>query len=111
MLARTYRLRKNSDFQRLYKTGKRFATANLVLYYLPAKLDHSQIGFVVSKKISKSAVIRNTLRRRVSAIVEENFTKFTNPLQAIILIRSDFSALKPQDLQKEVKNLLSKVMQ
>lgn len=106
MLARTYRLRKNSDFQRLYKSGKRFATANLAFYYLPSNMEYSQIGFVVSKKVAKSAVVRNTLRRRISAIVEENYKNIKSPIKAIILIRKDFSSTKPDELQKEVTNLL-----
>jgi len=110
MLARTYRLRKNSDFQRLYKSGKRFATPSLVLYYAPSKLDYSQFAMVVSKKVSKKAVTRNTLRRRVSALVEENFSSITTPTKAIILIRRDFSATTPADLKKEVQTLLAKVV-
>lgn len=111
MLARTYRLRKNSDFQRLYKTGKRFVSANLVLYYAPSKLQYSQVGFVVSKKVSKKAVVRNTLRRRVTALVQNYFSDIKSPTKAIILIRKDFSAVKPAELDAEIKQLLAKVTQ
>lgn len=110
MLARTYRLRKNSDFQRLYKSAKRFASANLILYYAPSTMEYSQIGFVVSKKVAKSAVIRNTLRRRVSAIVEQNFVNIKSPVKAIILIRKDFSASKPAQLQQEVEGLIKGIL-
>ena len=91
MLARTYRLRKNSDFQRLYKTA------------------NSQVGFVVSKKISKSAVVRNTLRRRASGIVEDMFNDIKEPTKIIILIRRDFSGIKPSELQDEIKKLLERL--
>ena len=110
MLARTYRLRKNSDFQRLYKSGKRFASANLAFYFAPSKMEYSQIAFVVSKKVSKSAVTRNTLRRRVSAIVEQKFVNISHPVKAIILIRKDFSSIKPGELQKEVEGLIKGVL-
>jgi len=110
MLARTYRLRKNSDFQRLYKSGKRFASANLAFYFVPSNMEYSQIGFVVSKKVSKRAVVRNTLRRRVSAIVEENYKNIKTPIKAIILIRKDFSSTKPDDLKKEVAGLIKGVL-
>jgi len=110
MLARTYRLRKNSDFQRLYKTAKRFATPNLVLYYMPSSLDYSQIGFVVSKKVSKSAVRRNSLRRRASGIVEELYKDIKKPQKIIVLIRKDFTELKPEELKNEIKNLFKGVV-
>ncbi|MEI6581670.1 MAG: ribonuclease P protein component [bacterium] len=108
MLKRTNRLRKNSDFQRLYKSGKRFSTPNLALYYMPSNFDYSQVGFVVSKKVSKSAVIRNSLRRRTSAIVESIYPNIKHPTKLIILIRRDFSGLSPTELQKEIKTLMAR---
>ncbi|MSR68549.1 ribonuclease P protein component [Candidatus Saccharibacteria bacterium] len=108
MLKRVYRLRKNSDFQRLYKSGKRFTTPNLVLYYMPSNFDYSQVGFVVSKKVSKKAVVRNSLRRRAGAIVEASYPKLKTPTKMIILIRRDFSALTPSELNKEITTLLGR---
>ena len=110
MLARTYRLRKNSDFQRLYRTAKRFATPNLVLYYLPSHLNYSQIGFVVSKKVSKSAVVRNSLRRRTSGVVEHLYKDLNRPYKIVILIRKDFSKLSPKELEAEIKQLIKKLV-
>lgn len=111
MLARKYRLRKNSDFQRLYKHGKRFVGHDLVFYFAPSRMDYSQFGFVVSKKVSKSAVLRNTLRRRATAIVEENLQIFTTPIKAVVLVKKDFSPTSPQDLQKQLLELLRKAAQ
>ena len=73
-------------------------------------MEYSQIAFVVSKKVAKSAVIRNTLRRRVSAIVEQNFASIKYPVKAIILIRKDFSTIKPADLQIEVEGLIKGIL-
>ncbi len=106
MLKRTHRLRKNSDFQRLYKTGRRFATPNLAIYYLPSHMDYSQVGFVVSKKVSKSAVVRNSLRRRASAVTEELYPKLIKPTKIVILIRRDFSAIKPTKIKAEIIKLI-----
>ncbi len=110
MLARTYRLRKNSDFQRLYRTAKRFATPNLVLYYTPSHLKYSQVGFVVSKKVSKSAVVRNTLRRRASGVVEEMFANIKEPVKMIVLIRKDFSGMNPIEIKAEINKLLERLV-
>lgn len=109
MLARKFRLRKNSDFQKLYKKGRRFTSPNLAFYYLPTNLENSQIGFVVSKKVSKKSVVRNKLRRRLSAVVEDNFLKIPRTIKAAFLIRNDFSDIKPTDLQKEVNELINKI--
>jgi ribonuclease P protein component len=77
---------------------------------MPSNLDYSQIGFVVSKKVSKSAVRRNSLRRRVSGIVEELYKDIKKPQKIIVLIRKDFTELKPEQLKNEVKNLFRGVV-
>ena len=78
---------------------------------MPSHLKYSQIGFVVSKKVSKSAVVRNTLRRRSSAIVEEMYKDIKQPYKMIVLIRNDFSSAKPEDLKAEISKLMQGVMQ
>lgn len=106
MLKRAYRLRKDRDFQKIYRKGQRRTSPNFTLYYLPTKFAVTQVGFVVSKKVSKSAVVRNRLRRRATAIVEELYAHIQPSKQVIILIRQDFSAMIPQELKKELHNLL-----
>lgn len=75
---------------------------------MPSNFDYSQVGFVVSKKVSKKAVVRNSLRRRAGAIVEASYPKLKTPTKMIILIRRDFSALTPSELNKEITTLLGR---
>jgi ribonuclease P protein component len=82
-----------------------------VIYYLPSRFEFTQAGFVVSKKVSKSAVLRNRLRRRVSAIIEENYHQLTPPMQIIILIRKDFSTIPVLDLKNEIIKLIGAIKQ
>ena len=110
MLKRSYRLRKDRDFQKLYRTGRRYTTTHFVIYYLPSKFEFTQVGFVVSKKVAKSAVIRNKLRRRASAFIEENYPRINKPQQVIVLIRKDFSILSPANLNVELKQLIKVII-
>lgn len=110
MLKRSYRLRKDRDFQKLYKSGQRHSSPNFTLYYLASKLEYSRVGFVVSKKVSKSAVVRNKLRRRTTAVLESVYSDLVQSFDMIILIRRDFNNLSPQDLQAELRALLKKVI-
>ncbi len=63
-MKRKYRLRRNSDFQRVRHVGQSYASPLLVLAFLRNNLDHSRFGFVVSKKLGK-AVRRNKIKRRI----------------------------------------------
>ncbi len=65
-------LNRQADFARLRRRGKRVSTKSLVIYRsdpLPSD-PTSLVGITVSKSIGK-AVIRNKLRRRLAAIVDE----------------------------------------
>lgn len=67
MLPKIYRLTKKKDFDAVYQMGKSVRSGLLAGKYLPNGLANSRFGFVVSKKISNKAVVRNKIRRRLSA--------------------------------------------
>ncbi|MBV9691415.1 MAG: ribonuclease P protein component [Ktedonobacteraceae bacterium] len=68
-LKRALRLRKSSDFQRVRQQGRVASSPLLVLAYLPSNTPGIRIGFVVSKRISKSAVKRNYVKRLLSEAI------------------------------------------
>ena len=79
MIPRQYRLKHMKDFEILFKEG-RFVNADFVTVKIwktePDKyprrkynLEDLKIGFVVGKKVSKSAVKRNRIRRQMREVV------------------------------------------
>lgn len=60
-------LHKQGDFSRIYKQGRRYRTTLLTLVAAPGDADSEalRVAFVVSKKVSKLAVRRNLIRRRM----------------------------------------------
>ncbi len=65
-------LRRQADFSRLRQRGRRIATPSLMLYRSDAAAadDRPLVGISVSKAVGK-AVVRNRLRRRLAAILQE----------------------------------------
>jgi ribonuclease P protein component len=61
------RLLKRADFLRVHKTGKKWAAAGVVLQAAGAGGDAIRFGVTVSKKLDKTAVGRNRMRRRLKA--------------------------------------------
>lgn len=57
-------LKKNKEFNRVYKKGKSFPAKTVVLVFLRQNYGGQRVGFCVSKKVGKS-VIRNRARRRM----------------------------------------------
>ena len=57
-------IKKNSDFQNVYKHGKSYANRQLVMYVKQNNEKNSRIGISVSKKVGNS-VVRHRLVRLV----------------------------------------------
>ena len=69
-MAFDYRLKKQKDFDRVFKEGKRLFSESLTLIYLPSK--ELKVGFAVSKKHGKSVV-----RNRIKRLLRESFRSFS----------------------------------
>lgn len=61
------RLRKNTDFQKIYKNGRSKADQNLALIILENGREDSRFGVSVSRKVGNS-VIRHRIKRRLKEI-------------------------------------------
>jgi ribonuclease P protein component len=73
---REMRLKKNREFQYLFKKGENLVTYAFVCYYKPSRRRVSRIGVTASKKIG-NAVKRNRARR----LIKEAF-RLASPLFA-----------------------------
>lgn len=68
-------LKKNSDFQTVYKEGKSYANKYLVMYVRDNHSDRNRVGISVSKKVGNS-IVRHRLTRLIREsyrLQEENF--------------------------------------
>jgi ribonuclease P protein component len=68
-------LRRQADFARVRRHGRRLSTKSLVIFRSDPLPDDvaSLVGITVNKSIG-TAVVRNKLRRRLAAIVNEALT-------------------------------------
>ncbi|MEX1061888.1 MAG: ribonuclease P protein component [Patescibacteria group bacterium] len=88
MLPKENRLVSDFDFRRVRKFGRLYHSPFFSLYSLKEKnLQPSRFGFVVSTKVSKSAVKRNALKRLLRLPVEENLSKVTPGISAAFWVR------------------------
>ncbi len=61
-------LKKNSDFQLVYKKGKSFANKYLIGYAIKNGSEENRIGISVSKKVGNSVV-----RHRITRLIRESY--------------------------------------
>lgn len=85
MLPNANRLTLKKDFDLVFKKGKGLNGDFLIFKALKNNLKQTRVGFVVSKKVSNKATIRNKVKRRLRAVILEELKK-SNPSADIIII-------------------------
>lgn len=80
---RYLRLKKNNQFQRLFKKGKKAYSRYLTVLYVPEK-NKTVMGIALSKKHGK-AVKRNRIKRLIRAAFSNNFDRLGGCYSLVIL--------------------------
>ena len=80
-------LKKNSDFQNVYKNGRSKANRYLVMYELENPLSTNRIGISVSKKVGNS-VVRHHLTRLIRESYRLQEEMFNSSLDIVIVVRN-----------------------
>jgi ribonuclease P protein component len=69
-----------------------------------------RLAVVVSKKVHKSAVVRNRIRRRVYEIFRREETKFITPQDIVVTIFSEQTAkVSHEELVQQTKSQLRQI--
>jgi ribonuclease P protein component len=69
-LPKINRIKKKKDFEIIFKNSKSFKNNLFIFKIVKNSLGLNRFGFVVSSKVSKKAVVRNKLKRRLSGIIK-----------------------------------------
>lgn len=100
-------LRKNKEFQYIYRTGKSSAAKPMVLLHVRSKLPMVRVGFSVSKKVG-NAVVRNRAKRRM----REAFLRLLPEIRAhhnlIFVARVSISTATFAQILSSMRYLLNK---
>lgn len=85
MISKKNLLKKKTDIERVFKKGRGFKEDFLLLKAVKNSLSLSRFGFVVSQKISKKAVLRNKIRRRLKEIIGAKLDKVKNSQDCLLV--------------------------
>jgi len=108
MLPKENRLKKEKEFEAVFKGGRTIRGKSVFLKYLFNGTDKTRVGFVVSKKISKLAVERNKAKRRMRDIVRLKKGNLKDGLSIVIVSLPPIKGMAYKEIKEDLENLLSK---
>lgn len=97
-------LKKNHQFQFVYKNGKSYANKYLIMYIKENGMDKNRVGISVSKKVGNSVV-----RHRVTRLVRESYrlheSIFNSGLDIVIIARPSAASTSYKEIESALLHL------
>ena len=110
MLARQYRFRGHASLNLAYKKGQVFRGQFISLrVWQNDRRKEFRLAVVVSKKVHKSAVVRNRIRRRIYEVVRSVSSEIGRPYDLVITCFSPQIAwTTSEDITRQITGLLGR---
>lgn len=102
-----YRLRKNSEFQKVYKRGKNYWNRYLVLYTMKNGQNYTRVGFSLTKKYGNS-VERNRIRRQMKEIYRLNSNRVVGGYDLIFIPKIRIKKATYKEIEDAMLGLLKR---
>ena len=97
-------LKKNMDFQNVYKNGKSYANKYLIMYVLKNDLEKNRIGISVSKKVGNSVI-----RHRITRLIRESYRLqedvFNSGLDIVVIARGSAREVSFKEIESALLHL------
>ena len=101
-------LKKNNEFQRVYRKGTSQANRYLVMYVLPNQHMMNRLGISVSKKVGNSVV-----RHRVTRLIRESYRlnerSFRQGLDIVVVARPNAKDKSYQEIESALMHLAGRM--
>jgi len=108
-LPKINRLTRKKDFGTVFKKGESLKNNFLVFKILKNYLKKSRFGFIVSKKVSTKAVVRNKIKRRLRVAVFKELHNIKNHADIIIITLPEIKKKKFSEIQNVINDSFGKI--
>ena len=105
MLPKKNRLKKRRDFESVFRKGKGFRENFLFLKKNKNNLHQTRFGFIVGKRVSPKATVRNKIRRRLSSLVQKRLAKIKNGFDVILIAQPGLEDKNFREVEKIIDRL------
>jgi ribonuclease P protein component len=105
VLKKINRICSRKEFSEIKKKGKLLGSSSFGVLILKKEDKEKKFGFIISKKISKRAVDRNKIKRRMAEVIRKNLEKFEDGTRMIFLTKKEILNKKIIEIENEIKKL------
>ncbi len=107
MLNKKYRFHSRGGVRYVYQKGKTIRKPKMSLVFVDNNRGFTRVAVVVSKKVEKTAVGRNRIRRRVYEVIRNNFDLVPKKRDYVFVIFSKDALVMPNsELEKALGELV-----
>lgn len=99
------RIKKNEEFQKVFKKGKSFANRQFVVYCMRQEQPEFRIGLSVGKKVG-NAVARNKVKRYIRQVFLELKHDLKQDMDYVIIARTQAASLDFHETKKSLEHVL-----
>ncbi|PLX20432.1 ribonuclease P protein component [Candidatus Parcubacteria bacterium] len=107
MFAQKNRISKQRDFDKIFKKGKTIKNGFFKIFILSNNLKYNRYSIIISKKVSKSAFIRNKIKRTIRKEIL-NFN-LNNHGKDILINTYPTIHTDKDEIKREINNILKNV--
>ncbi len=105
MLAKDNRLTKKNDLGNVFKNGRAVRNDSLVFKFVENKRNNPRFAFVISKKVSKKAVLRNRIKRIISESVRLKTRRLKKGIDGLFIV---LPGVREEDFKK-IDNVVERI--
>ena len=109
MLKKKNLLAKRKEFEEVKRMGRLVQSPSFGLLIGKNQKEETKIGFVVSKKISKKAVIRNRARRLLAEGFKNNLSLLKTGSRIVVLAKQGMVGKKSQEVREEIEKTIKTI--
>jgi ribonuclease P protein component len=106
---RAARLLKHSDFERVYKQGRRHFSPHMTVFYLAQHEGNMRVGFTVGRALG-GAVERNRIKRRLREAVRLRRPMVQQPVDIVINPKKSVLTLEFEVVLQEVSRAFDMIV-
>lgn len=96
-MKKSYRVKKEKDFQLVFHSGYSGANRQFVVYVYPKEQSHFRVGISVGKKLG-NAVVRNHIKRKIRHALMDVQSQIKPTVDFIIIARNPVISMSKDEI-------------